>query len=53
VTYGVGAAAAIVGAALLYVNRLQPYRIQIGVGGVKAWASLLPTLGGGVFTVDF
>lgn len=51
VTYGVGAAAAVVGAALLYVNRLQPYRIQIGVGG--AHASLVPTLGGGLFSMDF
>ncbi len=55
VTYGVGAAAMVVGAALLYVNRLQPYRIQIGVGG--AHAALLPSLGpsggGAALLLDF
>ncbi len=55
VAYGVGAAAVVTGAVLLYFNRLQPYRIQIGVGG--AHASLLPSIGpsggGATFTLDF
>jgi len=55
VTYGLGAAAAIVGASLLYVNRLQPYRIQIGVGGAHALVvpSLTPGGGGLAALVDF
>ncbi len=53
--YAVGGAAVAVGAVLLYLNRLQPYRIQVGVGG--AHASVLPSLGpsggGATFTLDF
>ncbi|MBK7863595.1 MAG: hypothetical protein IPJ65_34315 [Archangiaceae bacterium] len=49
--YAVGGAVVVIGAALLYANRLQPYRITVGItSGQKAQVSLLPWLspwGGG------
>jgi hypothetical protein len=46
VAYALGGAAAAVGAVLVYLNRLQPYRITVGVTtGQRASATLLPYFG--------
>jgi hypothetical protein len=45
--YAVGGALAVTGAVLLYANRLQPYRISVGVTNGGKTLSLLPYVGPG------
>jgi hypothetical protein len=56
VGYAVGGALIVTGAILLYVNRLQPYRISVGVSSDARSFTLLPyfsTAGGGLSFASF